>query len=358
MTRIRDFGVAIGELEPGPLNAITDVGGVAVGHASQITDHPATLRTGVTVVQPHPDILNVDLFAGAHVLNGSGEMSGAMWVNESGLLSSPIAITSTHALGAVRDGLMRVAAAKGREDRWWLPVVGETYDGWLSDAPASTLGSAELRQALNAAGGGPVAEGAVGGGAGMICHGFKGGIGTSSRRVNVGGEGYTVGVLVQANHGLRHQLVVDGVKVGRLIPPDRVPTPDRSDVTGGSSIIVVIATDAPLLGTQCQRLARRATIGLARAGGLAHDGSGDIFIAFSTAEPVSPEVRAPIRVPMLPNAALNPLFAAVADSTEEAILNALVAATDTTGNKGRRAYRLPHDILTDLLKSERAHRHP
>jgi D-aminopeptidase len=350
---IRGFGVILGDLEPGPHNAITDVPGVAVGHDTVILDEPAVLRTGVTIVRPCPDIIDVDIFAGVHVLNGSGEMSGAMWVDESGLLSSPIALTSTHSLGAVRDALIRVAASKGREDRWWLPVVAETYDGWLSDGAAARLGIEHVERALDSASTSEVAEGCVGGGTGMICHGFKAGIGTSSRQAEAAGSQYTVGVLVQANYGLRHQLTVDGVKVGKLITADQVPTPERSDLAGGSSIIVVIATDAPLNGTQCQRLARRATIGLARAGGLAHDGSGDIFIAFSVATKVRPESKEPFEARMLPNSCLNQIFAAVADSTEEAILNALVAARDMSGRNGRSAWQIPHALLRDLLTANR-----
>lgn len=348
--RARDLGITIGLHPTGQWNAITDVAGVLVGHATVHSDSPAIIRSGVTLILPQPDILERDYFAGTHVLNGSGELTGAMWIDESGLISTPIALTATHSLGAVRDALPRLAAERGRPDRWWLPAVGETYDGWLSDGPASPIDIGSVRKAFADARSGVVGEGSAGGGTGMICHGFKGGVGTSSRRVSLEGSEYVVGVLVQANYGLRDQLVVDGVKVGRHIGGEIVQVPDRNDITGGSSIIVIIATDAPLIGTQCARLARRAGIGLGRAGGLAHDGSGDIFLAFSTANAVDPKARAAVPVSMLPNPLLNSLFAAVADCTEESILNALLAAEDMIGRSGRIVRSLPYDLLEEVLR--------
>jgi len=321
------------------------------------------VRTGVTVILPRPAGAVADpLFAGAHVLNGNGEMTGLAWIAESGLLTTPIAITNTHSVGVVRDALIAHAIAHGAhgEHPWSLPVVAETYDGTLSDINGMHVRPVHVDAALAGATAGPVPEGCVGGGTGMICHGFKGGIGTASRVVALGDDAWTVGALVQANHGQRRLLRIDGIPVGEAIPDSTVPTPrpavGPTPEPGGGSIIVVLATDAPLLPHQCRRLAQRATIGVARVGGLGENGSGDIFLAFATAnrglgasDPAAP----PVPVRMLPNPAMTPLFEAAAEATEEAIVNALCAATTTVGIDGVTAHALPHDRLVEVMGRHR-----
>jgi D-aminopeptidase len=360
--RARDLGISIGRLAPGRWNAITDVPGVRVGHTTIISGAgplvvgQGPVRTGVTVVLPRAGNMALEpVFAGYHVLNGNGEMTGLAWIEELGVIITPIAITNTHSVGVVRDALIAYDVARGDgayESTWSLPVVAETYDGFLSDINGLHVKPEHVFAALDSAAGGPVAEGCVGGGTGMICHGFKGGIGTSSRVLDERSGGWTVGVLVQANYGGRDQLRIDGVPVGRAIPPSEVPLPGVPAENAGS-IIIVVATDAPLLPSQCRRLAQRATLGLARMGSIAANGSGDIFVAFSTGnrglyDPGGS--RAPIEVRMLPNDAMNTLFEAVADATEEAIVNALCAATTTDGANGRVAHALPLDRLREVMR--------
>ena len=356
--RLRELGIVIGRLATGALNAITDVPGLLVGHTTLVAgDGPLVVghgpvRTGVTVIVPHAaNIAANPLFAGAHVLNGNGEMTGLAWIAESGLLTSPIALTNTHSVGVVRDALIaydiRQSGGHTTLD-FGLPVVAETYDGFLSDINGMHVKPEHVFHALDTAATGQVREGCVGSGTGMICHGFKGGIGTSSRNLAAPDGGWTVGVLVQANHGQRALLRVNGLPVGMLIGPDEIPIPRMSMVPGTGSIIVIVATDAPLLPDQCRRLAQRATIGIARAGGLGEDSSGDIFLAFSTANRgLAPRQRSAeaIGVLMLPHEALTPLFEAVADATEEAIMNAICAAITTTGIDGHTAHALPLDRL-------------
>jgi D-aminopeptidase len=353
--RARDLGITIGRLSPGPWNAITDVPGVRVGHSTLIRGEgplivgQGPVRTGMTLILPCQDPRRDAPFAGYHILNGCGEMTGLAWIRESGALGSPIALTNTCSVGAVHSALVSL-------DLSWLPVVAETWDGLLSDIRGMHVRLEHVRDALGAASGGPVAEGCVGGGTGMICHGFKGGIGTSSRRLAADEGGWTAGVLVQANHGQRERLTVDGVPVGLAIPTREVPDPFQSlttSWTATSSIIVIVATDAPLLPQQCRRLAERATIGVARTGGLGENYSGDIFLAFSTGnlglrDRVGEDGALSLR--MLPDEAMNPLFEAVADATEEAIVNALCAATTTTGIDDRTAYALPLDRLQAAMK--------
>ncbi len=348
--RLRDLGIAIGDLPTGPNNAITDVGGVMVGHASVIRDEPTVARTGVTIIVPNSRGPWTDVaFAGWHNFSGNGEMTGIPWIEETGLLDSPIAITNTHQVGLVRDVLVKLAVDSGGADAFHLPVVAETYDGWLSDADSFPLTEDVVRSAFASASGGVVAEGAVGGGTGMICHEFKGGIGTSSRVVDTKTGTFAVGVLVQANYGRRADLRIDGVPVGRLIGKDEVPSPWDEPPSGGS-IIVVAATDAPLLPIQCRRLAKRVTVGLGRVGGYGHDSSGDIFLAFATGN--RPAVDGgPSSIQMLPMDQMDPLFHAVADATEESILNALCAAETTTGQKGRVAHALPLERVRQLMTS-------
>jgi D-aminopeptidase len=362
MVRARDLGIIIGEGRPGPFNAITDVPGVRVGHTTLIHgDGPLVVgkgpvRTGVTVVAPHDrEVWTEPVFAGGHVLNGNGELTGMAWVADSGLLTGPIAITNTHSVGVVRDGLVAHAArAHDAEASFWsLPVVGETYDGTLNDINGFHVRREDLDAALAEAASGPVAEGNVGGGTGNICHEFKGGIGTASRLIDADEGGWTVGILVQANYGRRSLLTIAGVPVGREIHTDVVPSPydDAPRVAGAGSIIIVVATDAPLLPHQCARLAQRAGLGLARTGGYGMTSSGDLFVCFATGNRGLPTAEIQVESPIVRDLravidqALDPLFAATIEATEEAIVNALVAAETMTGRDGITAHALPHDRL-------------
>ena len=369
--RLRDLGLTIGRGQPGPLNAITDVPGVRVGHTTLISgDGPLVVgqgpvRTGVTVVSARgPEAWREPVYAGCHRLNGNGELTGLEWVRESGMLTSPIAITNTHSVGVVRDAL--VAASVDDRDTtnaWWsLPVVGETYDGLLNDINGFHVKAEHLRSALEGAAGGPVAEGAVGGGTGMVCHEFKGGIGTSSRVLDTEHGGFTVAALVQANYGKRAWLRVDGVPVGDAIGTDVIPSPyDQGDAIdaakpppGSGSIIVVLATDAPLLPHQCERLAQRAGLGIARAGGTGGHTSGDLFIAFATGNRIPAEAdghstTVTYDVRAVGDTVIDRLFDGAIESTEEAIVNALVAAQTTTGRDGITAHALPHDRLLEIM---------
>jgi len=348
--RLRELGIGIGRLEPGPSNAITDVDGVRVGHSTVIRDEPDVVRTGVTMILPREDGIWTDyVYAGSHVLNGNGEMTGSIWVEESGMLGSPVGLTTTAQVGLVRDFLVRESYRLGVFDGFHLPVVAETWDGWLSTPESFPLTDADAAAALGSAEAGPVTEGSVGGGTGMICHEFKGGIGTSSRVVKAAGERFTVGVLVQANYGAREDLRVDGVPVGEEIGLDLVASA-WDEAPNGGSIIVVVATDAPLLPGQCRRLAQRATVGLARVGGYGHDSSGDIFLAFSTANHLPEKTARPREVRSLPNESMSSLFHAVADATEESILNALCAADTMTGRDGRIAHALPLGRLVEIVE--------
>jgi D-aminopeptidase len=347
--RLRDLGLRTGQLPPGPLNAITDVAGVRVGNATVVHDAPSVARTGVTAIWPAgSDIWSRGVTAGFHVFNGDGEMTGTIWIEEQGLLAMPLCITNTHSVGVVRDAVIAYAVRERVQMRWLLPVVGETYDGWLSEADRFPVTAAHAFAALDGAASGPVPEGCVGGGTGMICHEFKGGIGTASRVVTAAGSPRTVGVLVQANYGLRDLLRVDGVPVGLEIGRDVVPSHREIPALGGS-IIAVLATDAPLLPIQCKRLARRATVGLAWVGGFGSNSSGDIFLAFSTGNRVA--TAAPLSpVQMIAPDEMTPLFQAAAEATEEAILNALTAAETTVGRAGRVVHALPLDRLQEVMR--------
>lgn len=368
--RARDLGICPGTGRPGPWNAITDVPGVRVGHVTLIGGDGrldvgrGPVRTGVTVVVPRPQPVWRDpVFAGVHALNGNGELTGLAWLREAGLLMSPVAITSTHSVGVIRDGLIAAeTAVRPPGDPFWrLPVVAETWDGVLNDINGAHLTTEHVRQALDSASDGPVTEGNVGGGTGMICHGFKGGTGTSSRRLPQEAGGYTVGVLVQANHGRRERLTIDGVQVGRAIGPDVVPEPEvpglPSGRSGGGSIVVIVATDAPLLPHQCAALAQRAGIGVGRVGGAGENWSGDIFLAFSTGNHALPngdygaESPVEISLAMVANAHLDPLYDAVIEATEESIINALLAAQTMTGRDGVKAYGLDADLLVKTLRN-------
>jgi D-aminopeptidase len=370
VTRARTLGIRIGRMEPGPHNAITDVAGVRVGHATIIEgDGPlrvgtGPIRTGVTVVVPHDgDVWREPIFAGAHRLNGNGELTGLEWIREHGMLGGVIGITNTHSVGVVRDALIEAAvrAHAMRHDVWALPVVGETYDGALNDLNGFHVRAEHVHAALAAARDGPVAEGNVGGGTGMICHEFKGGIGTSSRRVR---HGWTVGVLVQANYGARALLRIDGVPVGRAIPTTEVPSPwdqveehsARASREGGS-IIGIVATDAPLLPHQCARLAQRTGLGLGRMGSYASHGSGDLFVAFATGNrdlshhAGEDDPRSTVQLEMVVDEHINPLLEAVAEATEEAITNALLGAETMTGRDGITAHALDPDRLLEVMRA-------
>ena len=354
--RARDLGVPF-EGTPGPHNAITDVKGVEVGHSTIIKGEGklvvgvGPVRTGVTAVLPRGRANADPVFGGWFTLNGNGEMTGTTWLEESGFLSSPVLITNTHSVGVVRDAVIAWQYQQGGAwaatlGRWSLPVVAETWDGYLNDMNGFHVKAEHAFAALDAARGGPVAEGSVGGGTGMICNEFKGGIGTSSRVLPASAGGYTVGVLVQCNYGRRSYLRVAGAPVGQEITEDR---PYSKDDDG--SIIIVVATDAPLLPHQLKRLARRAALGLGRNGSIASDSSGDIFVAFSTANPGAAEDRKGARpLTMLPNESLDPVFAATVEATEEAIVNAMVAAETMVGRDNHRVIGLPHDRLRAVLK--------
>ena len=370
--RARDLGIVIGLLPPGPRNAISDVAGVRVGHVTLVQGEGELLvgrgpvRTGVTVVVPHDgDPFREAVFAGAHRLNGNGELTGLEWIRESGRLTSPIGLTNTHSVGAVRDALAAAACEAGRE-AWSLPVAGETYDGWLNDIDGQHVRPEHVNAALEAASA-DVTEGNVGGGTGMMCHHFKGGIGTASRVLAGDAGDYTVGALVQANYGRRERLAIDGVPVGREIGFDVVPSSwaepaaDPADVAQrdpgqreAGSIIVILATNAPLLPHQCRRLAQRGALGIARSGGGGENSSGDLILAFATGNPRVPLSDDPDDVPReqtlraVDDAWLSPLFWAAIESVEEAIANALVAAESMTGRDGHTAYRLPHDRLMEV----------
>ena len=346
--RARDLGIVVGEGEPGPANAITDVSGVRVGHATLIEGDD--VRTGVTAVFPHDGDPGDDpVFAGAHRLNGNGELTGLEWVRESGLLTTPVGLTNTHSVGVVRDALVR-HAVRTKGDAWSLPVVGETWDGVLNDVNGFHVRGAHVDAAIEAAAGGAVQEGAVGGGTGMICHGFKGGIGTASRALPAEDGGWTVGVLVQANHGRRSRLRIEGVPVGEHLGPELIPLPTRPDGPSGGSIIVLVATDAPLLPHQCERLAQRATFGIARTGGAGENSSGDLVLAWSTGNRGLGDEKTVRPVNMLANERIDPLFYAVIDATEEAIVNALLAAETMTGRGAATAHRVDTDLLLQVLR--------
>lgn len=378
--RARELGVSalIGGT-PGARDAITDVAGVEVGHTTLISGEgkrqvgKGPVRTGVTVVHPRGHTSSDPVFGAWFTLNGNGEMTGTTWLKESGVLEGPIAITNTHSVGVVRDAILQWQVSRPGMQPWGLPVVAETYDGGLNDINGFHVTPAHVIAALDEARAGAVLEGNVGGGTGMVCHGFKGGIGTASRVLPADAGGYTVGVLVQCNYGARRELRVAGVPVGEEIPDllpcvtiaDPAVAPGRPrcgapaaagvgaaarDDEGAGSIIIVIATDAPLLPHQLQRIATRASLGVGRMGGKGENSSGDIFVAFSTANPKTAGAEAVTKVDMLPNPRISALFYATVQATEEAIVNAMLAATTMTGADGLRVSALPHDRLVAALR--------
>ena len=355
--RARDLGVPF-DGAPGPFNAITDVKGVEVGHTTLISGSGplkvgvGPVRTGVTAILPRGKSNVADpVFAGWFSLNGNGEMTGTTWVDESGFLDGPVMITNTHSVGVVRDAVIQWRIQHGPPDDsgyWWsLPVVTETWDGELNDTNGFHVKPEHAFHALDSAHGGPVEEGNVGGGTGMICSEFKGGIGTASRVVKIKDTNYTVGVLVQCNYGVRSQLRIAGAPVGKEIQDGASREQYQNKDIG--SIIIVVATDVPLVGQQLKRLARRAALGLGRNGSFSGDGSGDIFIAFSTANPGAGKPTGVHKISMLANDELDPVFLATVQATEEAIINALVAAEDMTGINEKKVLALPHDRLREVL---------
>ncbi|MBX7233896.1 MAG: P1 family peptidase [Caldilineales bacterium] len=350
MPRLRDLGLTIGRFPTGPLNAITDVPGVWVGHTTLIHDEPRVARTGVTVILPREgEIWQDNAFAGFHTLNGCGEMTGVHWITESGMLSSPIALTNTGQVGTVHEALCAYGQEFGWTTSFALPVVAETYDGWLNDLDAFHLTRGHVYQAIAAARPGPVAEGNVGGGTGMICYDFKGGIGTASRRVEARSGEFVVGALVQANHGDRQDFRLNGTPVGAELGGDIAPLP-RPEPKRGGSILIILATDAPLLPFQCRRLAQRSAVGFARTGGIGHNGSGDLFLAFATANHLPATAKQLCDLRMLPNPQMDNLFVAAAEAVEEAILNALTSAQTMTGFQGRTVHSLPIDWLREKAR--------
>lgn len=359
-SRARDLGVPF-DGTPGTYNAVTDVPGVLVGNTTLISGEgklvigKGPVRTGVTAILPRgKDSMSDAVLAGWFSQNGNGEMTGTTWVEESGFLEGPVMITNTHSVGVVRDAVIQWRVMHGQPDPtgyWWsLPVVAETWDGWLNDINGFHVKPPDVFHAIDTAHSGPVDEGNVGGGTGMICNEFKGGIGTSSRVVTTKEGNFVVGVLVQCNYGSRSNLRIAGVPVGKEIPQDPAyaSAPFRTEDHG--SIIIVIATNAPLLPTQLKRLARRATLGLGRDGSISGNGSGDIFIAFSTANPGAESAGKLHDVQMVPNDDLDPIFHGVVDATEESVVNAMVAAETMTGINNHRVIALPHDELRAVLR--------
>jgi D-aminopeptidase len=358
--RARDLGVPF-DGTPGALNAITDVSGVAVGHTTLISGEgklqigKGPVRTGVTAILPRGrDTMSHPVFAGWWSLNGNGEMTGTTWVEESGFLEGPVMITNTHSVGVVRDAVIQWRVNHGQPDPtgyWWsLPVVAETWDGWLNDINGFHVKPEDAFHAIDSAQSGAVEEGSVGGGTGMICNEFKGGIGTSSRKFEIKGASYTVGVLVQCNYGVRPNLRIAGVPVGREIPEEAAYSSASFGEADRGSIIVVVATDAPLVSHQLKRLARRVSLGLGRNGSISGNGSGDIFIAFSTANSGAAATDHLVDLKMLPNDLIERVFASTVQATEEAVINAMVAAETMTGIENHKVIALPHDKLREVLK--------
>ncbi len=377
--RARDLGITFGGT-PGPHNAITDVSGVEVGHTTLISGDPrgprgkGAARTGVTAVLPRgKDGVSEDVFAAIYSFNGNGEMTGSHWLTESGQLAGPVMLTNTNDVGTVRDSVIAWAMKRGLEWELGLPVVAETWDGLLNDIYGFHVKAPHAHRALDGAKGGPVAEGSVGGGTGMVCHSFKAGIGTASRKLPESQGGYTVGVLLQCNYGARHLLTVEGVPVGEEIGDlrpcytgpkkpshgmfEKMPacSASRGDTQprtpeGAGSIIVVVATDAPLLPHQLERLAKRVPLGIGKMGGLGSNSSGDIFLAFSTQRLKPPAGADVASVSTLDNERMTPLFEATIQATQEAILNSMLASDTMNGAEGSRVYGLPQDRLLQAMK--------
>ncbi len=359
--RARDIGIPF-DGKPGQYNAITDVSGLTVGFSTITSGQGKNIigkgpvRTGVTAILPR-GMNNNPVFANWYTLNGNGEMTGTTWVTESGFLEGPIMITNTNSVGTVRDAVLKWYVDKNwyKEDFWYTyPVVAETYDGFLNDIYGFHVKEIHAYEALNNAKTGLVAEGNVGGGTGMCCLGFKGGTGTSSRVVSINGKTYTIGVLVQSNFGSKERFTIAGVPVGRelldTLNYEFKAPPAYKKQDGDGSVIVVVATDAPLLPHQLKRIAARVPIGVGKVGGRGENGSGDIFIAFSTANTTAFNREDNTTVEMLSNDRINPLFDATVQAVEESIINAMVAAETTEGINGNKAYALPHKKVIEILK--------
>jgi L-aminopeptidase/D-esterase-like protein len=356
--RARDLGIPF-DGTPGRLNAITDVTGVEVGFSTLIAGEgklkrgEGPVRTGVTAILPRGKESHDPVFAAWFPLNGNGEMTGTAWLEESGFLEGPILVTNTHSVGVVRDAVVAWQVESNKLFQpWSMPVVAETWDGYLNDSNGFHVKDRHVREALDHAEGGAVAEGNVGGGTGMICYEFKGGTGTASRKLPDRAGGYTVGVLVQANHGTRYQLQIAGVPVGKEIREEAPFSKgqDHDNPAERGSIIIVVATDAPLLPHQLKRLAKRAALGLARTGGRAGNGSGDLFLAFSTANPGAARPTGVAQIRMLRNDEMDGLFTATLQATEEAIINTLVAAETMTGRDDHKVIALPHERLKEVMR--------
>jgi len=368
--RARDLGVPFTGT-PGPLNAITDVPNVEVGNTTLISgaasadSNDKPVRTGVSVVLPRGKGNNDPVYAGWFSENGNGEMTGTTWIEESGFLEGPVALTNTHSVGVVRDAIIDWSLKHvDAKHLWSLPVVAETWDGWLNDINGFHVKPGDLFHALDTAKSGSVPEGNVGGGTGMVCYGFKGGIGTASRVLSAGYGGYTVGVLVQCNCGRRPQLTIAGVPVGQEIPESVPYAANTPPVPGGEeqgdvgSIIIIVATNAPLLPHQLKRLARRATLGLACTGSTSGNGSGDIFLAFSTTNPHADDVPGPNAVFAVSNERISPIFAAAVEATEEAIVNAMVGASTMSGIDGHTVIEIPHGRLSEIMRKFNRYQEP
>jgi L-aminopeptidase/D-esterase-like protein len=361
--RARDIGIPF-EGTPGKWNAITDVPGVEVGYSTIISGSgknyagKGPVRTGVTAIFPNGKVNHHPVFANWYTLNGNGEMTGTTWITESGFLETPVLITNTNSVGVVRDAVLKWFVEKnwyGNEQGWYTyPVVAETWDGAMNDIYGFQVKESNAWEAMNSAKSGPVAEGNIGGGTGMLCLGFKGGSGTASRVITIDGKQYTLGAFVQSNFGRKKNLTIAGVPVGQELKDTLnyeihgLANPHHQE--GDGSIITVIATDAPLLPHQLKRIAKRVALGVGRVGGRGENSSGDIFIAFSTANPDAFNRDKSVQVEMLPNDKCNPLYEATVQSVEEAIINAMIAADTMEGVNGNKAYALPHDAVIRLLR--------
>ncbi|MCP5514100.1 MAG: P1 family peptidase [Spirochaetales bacterium] len=361
--RARNLGMKFGTLPTGRKNAITDIPGVMVGHSTLIKDPDKSgsisrmVRTGVSIIFPHKDITSNPVYAGVHTINGNGEVTGVHWIDESGLLTSPIGLTNTHSVGTVRDSIISFfRGASDNSGTFMLPVVGETYDGFLNDINGQHIRTEHVYQAIESASSNEVREGNIGGGTGMIAYEFKAGIGTSSRKIDLYGKEYTVGVLVQANYGKRHHLNVNGIQLGELMPVSKIPGKFNEDDgklqdSKSGSIIVVIGTDVPLLPDQCKRLAKRAAFGLGRIGSIGENSSGDFSIAFSTGNIINTDTVSPFSVTTILPDDMSHLFNAVTEAVPEAVINSMCAAETMTGNAGRTIYKMPVDIVSDLFRN-------
>lgn len=345
--RFRELGFKIGKLKTGDCNAITDVKGVVVGHKTIIKEDVAS---GLTVIMPNDGQLAGSHYpAGFYSFNGTGEFTGSHWLEETGTLVTPIIFTGSHLLGLTHHYLSLATRRIDKLEPFSMGVVGETWDGWLSDLEKTTLSYQDLEDAILSAGSGQIAEGNVGGGTGMICYEFKGGIGTSSRVVEFKDKDYTIGAIVQTNFGRREDLIINNLEVGKLINQNDTPLPWNTHANDGS-LLVTIAADAPLTAQQCKRIAKRASIAMARTGAIGEGGSGDFFLSFSTSNQYNYDAEKPYSIKMFPSEEMDLLFEGAIEAVEEAIINSLCMAQTIEGQKGRKAYQLPLNKLSEILK--------